>query len=502
MISSQEIEKKVRRMELLAQSRLQESLMGAYTSSFKGSGIEFEEVRAYYPGDDTRLIDWNVTARKQETHIKKFREEREVPIFLMIDVSASMDVTTSSHTKREQATQIAALLAHLALKNHDQVSLLLFSDRVNLYWPSAKGRNQISKILHEILVFPSQPVRSQVQPALQFASNVWKKKGLVFIISDFLFSVPDGLLALISRKHEVVSIWMKDSLDSKVPEVGLLRCFDPESKNSTIWDTSNLTKQKRYAQLSSDHKSQVLSIFKKHKCRGFSVSTLESAIDKCVSYFTGKNAGKYHLWLVFFMLMGWHSSFSKALGQNVENAQDIIDIKPLAHTGYPVEILLIFTLLGGGIGVVFFLLYRRYRKALSQKKALGQFHLRESPFQRAQNALNTLPAEESQFDPRLASEMVLKVTSILKEFLEQLWKLNATDQTTQDLVVLFKNWNLDQKVVDSSLELELKQLLETSDVIKFNGKIYSFLEFMQIKTGASRLITEFFEANQRKLGRS
>jgi uncharacterized protein (DUF58 family) len=234
-----EILKKIKRIEIKTTRMVNEVFSGEYHSIFKGMGMEFSEVREYQPGDDIRHIDWNVTARYGHPFLKVYREERELNVMLIVDLSASQRFGTGERFKTEAAAEITALLSLAAVKNNDKVGLLAYTDEVELFIPPKKGKNHVLRLIREILYFKPSGKRTNTAAALEYLLGVTKKKSVVFLISDFIdenFEKPMGVAA---RKHDLIALKLGDSLEMKIPKTGLVRFQDLETGNEYLVDTSS-----------------------------------------------------------------------------------------------------------------------------------------------------------------------------------------------------------------------------------------------------------------------
>lgn len=249
--------RKIRRIELKTRRLVASSLAGAYHAVFKGRGMAFDSVRPYEPGDDVRDIDWNVTARTGEPYSKKFIEERELTVILMVDASASVMFGTVSQQKRDLAVELAAVLALAAVSNNDRVGLLMFSDRIELYLPPRKGRNHILRLIRDLLAAKPIQKGTNLALALQTVNRLLKRRAIVFLISDFLVSGDDFLpeLMLTSQRHDVIAVTLRDPLEVDWPEVGLVALQDAETGTLIHIDTADpawrrqfLARQQRFQQ--------------------------------------------------------------------------------------------------------------------------------------------------------------------------------------------------------------------------------------------------------------
>lgn len=242
-----EILGRVRRMEIRTNRLVDDSLAGRYASVFKGRGMDFDRVRNYVPGDDVRTIDWNVTARTGDPHVKLFTEERELTILLMIDVSASSDFGSVVDSKRELAAEAAGVLAASAIRNRDKVGLVLFSDEVELYIPPGKGRTHIMRLIRETLYFQPDRRGTDIAKALDFANQVIHRKSVIFLVSDFNLGAPfeeklDQLrtkLQVTNRRHDVIAVSVTDPREESLPDVGRVFIEDAESGEVVEIDTGS-----------------------------------------------------------------------------------------------------------------------------------------------------------------------------------------------------------------------------------------------------------------------
>ena len=243
-----EIIKKVRRLEIRTRHLVTDSVTGAYHSSFKGRGMDFEEVREYAIGDDVRTIDWNVSAKMDKPFVKVFREERELTLMLLIDLSASGIFGSVEQSKRERAAEIASVLAFSASQNNDKVGLILYTEEVEHYIPPKKGRRHILRLIRDILFFKPQGRGTSHKVALDYLNRVQRRKAVVFHISDFL-DTSDELfqsLAVVNQRHDLISISLSDPRESKLPNVGLITLEDAATGEIVEVDTGNASVRQRY----------------------------------------------------------------------------------------------------------------------------------------------------------------------------------------------------------------------------------------------------------------
>lgn len=254
---TKKILKKVRQIEIKTNRMVTDALAGAYHSIFKGQGIDFEEVREYTPGDDIRSIDWNVTAKMDRPYIKKFREERELTLMLLIDLSASGNFGSADESKRQIAAELGSVLAFSAIKNNDKVGLILFTDKIETFIPPKKGRFHVLRIIREILFFKPENKRTDISYALDYFNRIINKKSIVFLISDFLQdkngnlpnfdSNSDNLtkgslikdLVITKKRHDLICITLTDPRELQLPKIGILTLEDSETGEQIEIDTFN-----------------------------------------------------------------------------------------------------------------------------------------------------------------------------------------------------------------------------------------------------------------------
>lgn len=234
-----EVIKRIRRIEITTKKLVNDVFAGEYHSTFRGQGMEFEEVREYQPGDDVRLIDWNVTARTGVPFIKKFREERELSVMLLVDASSSGQFGTRSQLKEEMAAEICGLLAFSAIRNNDKVGMIIFTDEVEKFIAPRKGRGHVLRLIREILYFKPVGRSTNISKALEYLNRVVKRKSVVFLVSDFLSSGYSNDLIIANRKHDVVAIKISDEREAKMENFGLIDFEDAETGEIISIDTSD-----------------------------------------------------------------------------------------------------------------------------------------------------------------------------------------------------------------------------------------------------------------------
>ncbi|CAG0980864.1 hypothetical protein MYXO_01846 [Myxococcaceae bacterium] len=275
---TREILGRVRRLEIRTRRLVEETMAGQYHSVWKGRGMDFEEVREYFPGDEVRSIDWNVTARTGRPFVKKFREERELTLLLLVDLSASGSFGSRERSKRELAAELACVLAFSAIRNQDRVGLVLFTDRVEKFIPPAKGRSHVLRVVREILYFEPEHRGTDLRAALDFASRVVPRRAISFLISDFVVpgcerGLPEDVskaLALTNRRHDLVAIVPIDPRERTLPQIGIVTLEDAETGEQIEVDTHDRALRERYEAAASAHVDSL-----RRSLRGAGVDLLE-----------------------------------------------------------------------------------------------------------------------------------------------------------------------------------------------------------------------------------
>jgi uncharacterized protein (DUF58 family) len=241
--------KRIRRLELKTRGFVDAAFAGQYRSVFKGSGMNFEEVREYQPGDEVRSIDWNVTARAGTPHVKKFTEERELNVLLIVDVSASGEYGSIHASKRELAAEVACILAFSAIRNNDKVGALLFSDHVERFIPLAKGRGHALRLIRDILFFEPQGRGTDIAQALAYANRVLERKSVLFLLSDFVSKNFEHEFRITARRHDLIAMHVSDPRERELPNMGHVMLEDPETGDQIEVNTSSRSVRATYAKL-------------------------------------------------------------------------------------------------------------------------------------------------------------------------------------------------------------------------------------------------------------
>lgn len=274
---TREILSKVRQVEIKTRRLVTDAMAGAYHSVFKGQGMDFEEVREYAIGDEVRSIDWNVTAKMDRPFVKKFKEERELTIMLLVDLSGSGFFGSASQSKRECAAELASVLAFSALKNNDKVGLLLFTDKVEKFIFPKKGRQHILRVIREILFFEPENKGTDIPGALSYFNRLQKKKSVTFLISDFLQDqsgrLPDSenhkdealfqILNLTNRHHDLICIQLVDPRENELPDIGIIILEDSETGQQVEVNTSNPKVRSNYTKANQSRKEELIKAFRR-----------------------------------------------------------------------------------------------------------------------------------------------------------------------------------------------------------------------------------------------
>ena len=283
-----EIIKKVRHIEIKTRHIVNNLFGGEYHSAFKGMGMEFAEVREYYPGDDVRAIDWNVTARTGKPFIKKYDEERELTVMLMIDVSASGFFGTGESLKSDVMIELASILSFSAIKNNDKVGLLLFSDQIEKFIPPQKGKWHVLRVIREMIYHKAKDQQTDISTALEHIQKVLKRKSIIFLISDFWDDSYQQAMKLIHKKHDLINIQILDKAEFIIPDVGMIKLHDVENQFSMWVDTHN----NQMRTIASNHirnKNSILKSFcKKNKIDLISIDTSKGYVYPLEQFFNSR----------------------------------------------------------------------------------------------------------------------------------------------------------------------------------------------------------------------
>jgi uncharacterized protein (DUF58 family) len=284
MLSRQTLDR-IRRIQIRTRVILESGIGGDYNAVFKGRGMEFAEVREYQPGDEVRTIDWNVTARMGAPYVKKFVEERDLTLLVLVDVSGSQAFGSQFLLKRDYAAELAAVLAFSAVANHDRVGAVLFTDRIEAYVPPARGRDHALRIVRDLLAREPEGAGTDVGAALRFASRVMKRRGIVAVISDFQDAGYERALGVLRRRHDVIALHLVDPREAEVPAAGLVALVDPETGERTVLDTSD---PRVRARLVASTAAAARQVFKRARVDALTLSTAESYEKPLTAFFEAR----------------------------------------------------------------------------------------------------------------------------------------------------------------------------------------------------------------------
>ena len=285
-----EIAKKIKRIQIRTRHRVDGILAGEYLSAFKGRGIEFEEVRPYQPGDDVRTIDWNVTARQGEPFVKLFREERELTVMQLVDVSASQGLGCNLQTKRDLISELSSTLAFSAIKNNDQTGLIMFTDGIEKFVPPKKGTRHVLRCIRELLHCKPMGQGTNIENALNHLNRTVKRRSVTFLISDFIDPSFEKSIRIASKKHDIIPIIVSDQREFEMPNVGLINLKDSETGEIVCFDTSSRRQREQYKTRSLQQKITREQIFQRLKIEPLHIFTGENYIDPLRDYFHRRGA--------------------------------------------------------------------------------------------------------------------------------------------------------------------------------------------------------------------
>ncbi len=277
--------KKIKRIHIKSGRTVNSIMAGQYKSVFRGSGIEFEEVREYTPGDDVKIIDWKVSARLGKPFVKLYKEERESIVMLLIDMSSSLKFGTFSGSKLERAAEVASVLAFNAIKNNDKVGVIFFTDRIEKYIPPKKGSGHIWRVIKEIFTFSPQGQGTNISAALDYFAKISKKRSFVFVLSDFLDDGYLKSLRTVRQRHEIIGVMIYDKGSFKLPLKGIVTLCDFETSKELVFDGFNKKTREEFTSIrQTDHK-KTLNLFSKAKSDVIELETSVSVSDTLLQYF-------------------------------------------------------------------------------------------------------------------------------------------------------------------------------------------------------------------------
>jgi uncharacterized protein (DUF58 family) len=280
-----DILKKIRVLEIKTRGLVEAAFAGDYHSVFKGRGMNFEDVREYQPGDEIRAIDWNVTARLGTPFVKKFTEERELTVMLIVDVSASGNFGSTTQSKRELAAEVACLLAFSAIRNNDKVGLLLFTDRVELFIPPKKGRSHTLRLIREILFFEPEGRGTNPALALDSLNRIVTRRAVVFFISDFQAPDFSKTLSVSGRRHDFIAFHVQDEREKVLPNIGIITLEDAETGEQIEIDTGDRATRARFVDLANEQQTELLRTLRRNNVDAIALRTGEDYLPALRSFF-------------------------------------------------------------------------------------------------------------------------------------------------------------------------------------------------------------------------
>lgn len=292
-----ELFQKIRRIEITTSRLVSDVFAGQYHSVFKGQGMEFDEVREYQPGDDVRTIDWNVTARTGKPHIKKFVEERELTVMILVDVSLSCRFASTNMLKSQLAAEVAAVLSFSAIRNNDKVGLIIFTDKIEKFIPPRKGVSHVLHVIREVLYFEPEGGSTDIANALEYLNKVTTRKSITFLISDFF---PSGAtsdatkksLAIANKRHDVIPVTLNDPREMHLPDCGLITLEDAETGKTVLIDSSDAVLRRQYHQNNMERVKQRERLFRSIGADHIDISTDAPYADAIVKFFLKRRQRK------------------------------------------------------------------------------------------------------------------------------------------------------------------------------------------------------------------
>jgi len=289
MLSS-DLLRRIRRIQIRTDRLVTDVLAGQYHSAFKGRGMEFEEVRPYLVGDDVRTIDWNVSARLGEPHVKLFREERELTVILAVDLSGSLGFGSRGELKRELVAEIAGTLAFSAIRNNDKVALMAFTDRIELFVPPRKGPRHVLRIVRELMALEPRGRGTDLPAAIEELRRIFRRRGVMFLVGDFLDEAWERPFRALRQRHDLIPIVVEDERERRLPDVGLLELTDAERGDRLVLDTSDRRMRRRFAALADARRELQTDTFRRLGADPIRISTGESFVDPIAAYFRRREA--------------------------------------------------------------------------------------------------------------------------------------------------------------------------------------------------------------------
>jgi uncharacterized protein (DUF58 family) len=289
---AKELLKKIRRIHIRTSHMASDVFAGHYHSTFKGQGMEFEEVREYQPGDDIRTIDWNVTARHSKAFVKRFREERELTVMLLVDVSGSHGFGTAGQLKRDLTAEVGATLAFSAIKNNDKVGLIGFSDRIEKYVKPDKGTRHVLRVIRELLTMQATGRGTDVAGAMDYLNRVTTRRSVVFVISDFQTASYERQMRIAKRRHDLIPIVIADPRESELPNVRFIEFVDNESGEQVTVDTSSAEFREAFHRRAIEAAERRRLVFRRMRADSIELMTGQSFVEPLTLFFRAREARK------------------------------------------------------------------------------------------------------------------------------------------------------------------------------------------------------------------
>jgi uncharacterized protein (DUF58 family) len=280
-----EVMKQIRRIQIRTSHLVNDVLAGQYESVFKGQGMEFREVREYVPGDDIRMIDWNVTARTGTPYVKLLAEERQLTVMLVVDASGSGRFGSVSRFKNELAAELCAVLAFSAIKNNDNVGLIVFTGDVELYVPPKKGRQHVLRVIREVLYFEPKGVGTNIPAGLHFLNGVTKRRAVTFLISDFMADDYEAMLRIANKRHDLIAVAVADPREETLPNVGLVAVRDAETGEEALVDTRDPVTRREYEKAARARVEKREEIFRRTRVDAIHVKTDSPYVEELYRFF-------------------------------------------------------------------------------------------------------------------------------------------------------------------------------------------------------------------------
>ncbi len=284
-METSELLKKVRKIEIKTRGLSNQIFSGEYHSAFKGRGMTFSEVREYQPGDDIRTIDWNVTARFNNTYVKVFEEEREMTVILLVDVSASGEFGTQKQLKQDLITELCAVLAFSSIQNNDKIGVIFFSDKIEKFIPPKKGKSHVLRIIRDLIEFKPEHKKTDIKQALKYLTNVITKRSIAFVISDFISGDFIDALKIANKKHDVVALQIYDKRERDLPDVGFIKLIDAETGALNWVDTSDKKVRTHFATAALKQEAYLKETFNKCGVDTTKINTAESYVTPLMNLF-------------------------------------------------------------------------------------------------------------------------------------------------------------------------------------------------------------------------